>query len=842
MKKLITIMASMATCLLFGDGFTNSGTSFEEYGEHQFDPAKDDAGDTDSNTYWLSTGDGNDAFVLTNYDGEASANTPAGVPRPDYFAASNNATFLAIDTSARLYRSAMANSQTTSFNPVTIPVDKGIYLDTLVKFTAAEDETGLVLEGTDKIAIAYVEHEDLETPANSYTNFVICAGYLGSPLSVTNYFAAVPADFDKDAWHRLTVRSFASIDAAGDVGFVVYLDEVPLTYDTAVGAGPDFAATGAAAAFYTSELHALFPSAIQSGDYKSSIAAVAFTGNGSVDDVTFTTDTPNFIKAGEQVRTEITLGTGVAAVTVTVGGDTVNPEDAAANPLVFNLPAGTTSFVLGVTADTANGYAFDEATGITLMDATYATADDTVTITGASPALTVKGTRNNVTYIDGEDQQQSSSSLATALAAAKAGSTITLAYSVDVADIEGSAFETYDITSGKDLVLDLNGKTITWNDDQGEEALFTVRSGASFRVIDSSVANTGAIVYTGEYVVFYNKGNCYIGATTGDKGPTIQGKLAANKAEAQIVRGKFDKATNGAVEFTWAEYIEEGSELVESLGDYWIVEPQSTPEPVVIPTYELTLPSVTGASAEVTSNDVVVADLTAIPSNTAVVVTWTLSEGYKLTDGSLTENITMDSNKEAAAPTVAEIQYVTLTITPVANCTIVVSNATDEVATGTKFDKDDEVKLTVYRTPAEDYELDGYAASEQITMDQNQTVTAAVKAAGGSYPSYIDDTTKQTKYDTWKSDMAAAGVDVGDGTAYEDAFLLNCKPAEVEAAKAAFKFTSISYDTTQKKWVATTTTGYNERDYNGTVTVKQYSDVGCTTESETGTFFKAVLQ
>ena len=76
----------------------------------------------------------------------------------------------------------------------------------------------------------------------------------------------------------------------------------------------------------------------------------------------------------------------------------------------------------------------------------------------------------------------------------------------------------------------------------------------------------------------------------------------------------------------------------------------------------------------------------------------------------------------------------------------------------------------------------------------------------------------------------------------KDAYLLNCKPSEVEAAKAAFKVTSISYDAEKKAWVTATTTSYNKRDYNGTVTVKQYSDVGCTTPSVTGTFFRAVLQ
>lgn len=77
-----------------------------------------------------------------------------------------------------------------------------------------------------------------------------------------------------------------------------------------------------------------------------------------------------------------------------------------------------------------------------------------------------------------------------------------------------------------------------------------------------------------------------------------------------------------------------------------------TPEPV-IPTYSLTIPLVEHASAVVTAGGDEVADLTAIPSNTEVVVTWAADDGYRITAGA-TENITMDGNKTAAEPTVVE--------------------------------------------------------------------------------------------------------------------------------------------------------------------------------------------
>ena len=108
-----------------------------------------------------------------------------------------------------------------------------------------------------------------------------------------------------------------------------------------------------------------------------------------------------------------------------------------------------------------------------------------------------------------------------------------------------------------------------------------------------------------------------------------------------------------------------------------------------------------------------------------------------------------------------------------------------------------------------------------------------------AYPSYIDptDSTAVAKFNAWAT---YAGVTPATAADLEEAYLLNCKPDEVAAAKAAFTFTAI-YQNGDGTWVVETTTGYNERPYNGTVTVKRYSDVACTTESETGTFFRASL-
>lgn len=870
MKKILTILAATATMFAFGVGngdtakpTVNHGADFEadaftsgqtystldvDLGSNYND--ENVAGDP---RYWYTT-DTDAANIISNYPASGT-----GVPiasRPDLFADNENSKYLQVETTGKLYRTVKSNGGSADFTTnVTATyahslAEAPIYLDTLVKFTAADSVFGDdALENGDKIAIEYVEHESEGDGDPTVTNFVIRAGYFAQTVIATNYFAAVPADFDKDAWHRLTVRTFASIDAADHVGFVVYLDGTPLEYEDTVLAGDNFTATGAAANFYKEGCHALYPSFVQGGDFQYLISAAAFSGNGSLDDVVFTTTTPKFITAGESVRTEITLGTGIANVAVTVAGTPIAAESTSTSTLkIFNLPAETTSFVLSVSANEAEGYTFDETTGITLTDATYDAANDTVTITGASPALTVVGKRDNAYYMDGE-KKVGFATLTEAFASAPENATIKLGYNYSVTkDVVSDDAPVFVIA--KNIVLDLNGKELDGGSGDAR-ALFSVNLGCMLTVIDSVSGDDGSIIYGGTFGMFAGDGDTIIGSDA-DYGPVIIGAAIGNEGYiSEIVRGKFSAAENttaddefvcGTDDETAGIYVIAEDSTFSRVGDYWVVAPSGGSEPT---TYALTIPTVTGASATVTdkATSSVIADLTAIEDGTVVTVTWTPESGYKITAGD-TEEITMDGNKTAAEPTVAEIDYTTLTIETVANCTIVVSNATEEVATGAKFDKDDAVELTVYRTPAEGYELDNCAATETITMDQDQTVTAAVKQSGGkTYPSYVDDAEEKTKYDTWAAYAEISAADFPDATgSNKDAYLLNCKPSEVADAKAAFKFTSISYDTTQSKWVTATTTSYNERGYNGEVVVKQYSDVGCKTESPTGTFFKAFLQ
>lgn len=123
-------------------------------------------------------------------------------------------------------------------------------------------------------------------------------------------------------------------------------------------------------------------------------------------------------------------------------------------------------------------------------------------------------------------------------------------------------------------------------------------------------------------------------------------------------------------------------------------------------------------------------------------------------------------------------------------------------------------------------------------------VAVKVKTGGGEYPSDWPETDPETKakYVSWAAEKGK-GADP-ELPATQEAFLMNCSPAELEAEKAAFKITA--FDGT-KASIVTPTANTKGDAFNGTIVMKAYSDAACTTEvteptgEEVGLFYRAVL-
>ena len=831
MKKLITIMAAAASALFaFGDVTLPSGTSVESYtGALLTD--KDDAGTGSDSTYWLLTGDENADLLVTNYESGVTLPT-----RPAQFAEETNNNFLKIDTTGRLYRSIGINDQTTTFGN-TVDIGDGIYLDTLVQFTAADDQFKAdAITGGDKIAISYVERDadSVDPGEDPYTNFVIRAGYIvdDSETIPTNYFATVPAGFNKEDWHRLTVRAVASIAASGTqkAGFIVYLDEVALEYSTDVECGVGFAPASAVAEYYKADCHAIYPSVVQGGINQFNLSAVAFNGNGCVDDISFTDQTPGFI--GRTVTFD--LGTGDAVTTLTVAGVDYDVAGVATT----NIENLVESFTIAVTL--AENYNIDVITNF--EGCTYASTtptSGTVTLTAASATVKVLTTRDNFDYIDANGDPQTAVTLTDALANVGDGHTISLKFDYNVADWEGEAFAGF-ITGNDEYVLDLKGHTLNGGDDGISASLITVYGTLT---IKDSVGG-GAIIYDtqNDFGIVDNYGDgVLIGTEDNDQGATFTGKLFADGGEGDVIRGSFDVANNdNSGSFLWAGYVAATSDTeLNQAETYWVVTPQSTPQPT---TYEITW-TLTGGSASATSGDT-------FEENDEIVFTADTGKtlSYLSIDGVEDSSEYGASSYTYTVGTADAVLVVTFT-EPAPTTYAVTWTLTGGTTTATAgdFEENDTIVFTaesgktlsfgsINGTEVSDTSV--YGASSYTYTVGTAAATLVVTFTGSSYPTYIDptDAEQTAKYTSWAT---YAGVDVATAEVNEDAYLLNCLVSEVDEAKAAFKFTSIT--PTVSGATCTTTESFKGRSYNGTVTITGYSDVGCTVENAAGPFFKATL-
>ena len=345
MKKLITAAVASAFAFL-AMGAANavdlpSGTSFEglSTGEKNFSDLVDydDSGTDQGSLFWFTTvTTGTDAYtnnpiatVKQYLDGETPTSA-IDIPvtnRPAQWAGDLNGKYLAVDTSNDLLYRTIGPKAASLSGLEKVEIGDGIYLDTMVKFSAAESAFGESdIAAGDKLAISYVEHgEDALDPKNpddfTFTNIVVRAGYVdGSTITPKNYRLNLPEDFVSTNWHRLTVRAISDVGYANaPVAFAVYVDTNLLTYAISEQAGTSAYETAlagnatVATYLYNSEKHALLPSLLSSYDEDyDTLSAVGFKGNGCIDDVSFTASKPSFIveklpMARHQSRTRMFL-------------------------------------------------------------------------------------------------------------------------------------------------------------------------------------------------------------------------------------------------------------------------------------------------------------------------------------------------------------------------------------------------------------------------------------------------------------------------------------------------------------------------------------------------------
>ena len=617
MKKLMVAMVSAASAI-FAFGDLPHGADFEAngyvVGENftNYLNKADDGVATVGARYWESSGEEIGSIATNELGG------PVGVDVvPDYFTnAVSNGKYLQLDSGkTRLLRNIASDGTAVSMS-----TGDGIYLDTLVKFSAASSLLDSDFESGDKLAIAYVGELD---DGNYLSNFVVRAGVVGS--DVTNYVANVPdllPKFDVNEWYRLTIRTIADI-GGGRAGFKIYINGKPMVYLTDKD---EFAKS----AGFLDDTHTIFPSALEAGQTDAdTITAVAFAGNGSIDDVVFTTETPKFIKDTESVVVTFTAGTGVTGISVQVGS---------AEPIVVDmdnreaiLPPGTAAFTVNATIDGANGYSF---VGMTVGSDEYNTNPANIT-NYAGGAIAITTTRNNFSLFDenGDPILGTYTTLGAALAA-QGVAKIQLAYDYTVADWEDN-FAGY--TIDQNIVLDLNGKTINGG-SSNNKCMFAVDLNYTLTVINGVESDNGKIVYGGTAGVFDgNEGDVILGSTSvTDYGLVVDGAVLGDRGYVTcIYRGKFLAALNSTEgnEFICDTDDESGIQVVDGdsetslAGAYWVVTPQQ-----IIGTYQVTVTPTANATYAVTgatSND---GDVWTVATAQTITITATPGSGYEYAD------------------------------------------------------------------------------------------------------------------------------------------------------------------------------------------------------------------
>lgn len=845
MKKLLIAMMSVASLAFISKAEAiNSGTTFENY-TGAFGADKDDGGGNNG-TFWYTAGSQSECGTLTNTDYTATYMGEA--PAIHTTKTDDTPTALAVEAEQRLER-GIANYSPTEDGKPFAPQDigSGIYFDTMVQFTATD--IAPTPSQDDKLIVWLYGSADEDSAFGIGTNLVVTAGYLSDSSNTavpSNYVVTTASAIEPNTWHRLTIKSIKSITTDGSkvAGFVVFIDGVAVATEEAKGVEGSAMTSLNATAGKWNNTNNLFPSLVTKKDSAESLSAVALEGTGMIDDISFTSTAPAF--AADAPTVVISWGDGVDSVQYKVGSGSF--VDVVNGATITLESAGT----ITVAANYANGYVADAWL--------FNGAETTETSFNVNAPSTIEiAAKQQLITAGGETFASVEALVAWLNSDAQSGftGTIKLLGNVNVGKTsEGGLPEILMIPAGRNVTLDLAGHNLCGTNAATQAAVATM--GGTLTIINSTTTIGHISMVSDEelstYAVYAADGT--INITAG----FIDGAVVAVDQDEDgtpgvinLTGGSYVAADGKTETFYLAGYVSTG--YTASYADnYWNVTPGEGPGPDPEPTtYALTIPKVTGATAAVTKDGVAVADHTKIAEGTTVVVTWTASEGYKITAGA-TETITMDGNKVATAPTVKAIQYATVKITPVDNCTITVKNGNADVATDDKFDIDDMVDLTVTRTPAAGFVLDNCAAEEVLRLDEAKTyeITAAVKpvSSGKTYPTYIpagaSEATK-AKFDAWST--SKAGGDRDTASANMDAFLLNVAPeaAAVAAEKANFKVTAITVNADGSVTVTTTTENSSKEPYNGTVKVKgkvNLTDSNATWVEKNAThkFFKAFLE
>lgn len=546
MKKLIIAVASAlgfafyanaAAEATIGSTFTAEGL---EAGPLNIAEDEDGDGSTAGALYWTADGATEDSTV-TLYDDEKNVK-----PTGDYVNADVGDKFLAVDQSDVLNRHFLSQDA----NNGSVDIGNGLYIDTMVQFTAA-DTAPEVTQDVDKLIVWLQEVEaadatDEKPAVDPATNLVVTAGYYNNGVLERKDYVISNKEVNPNEWYRLTIRAIPDI-GNGTAGFIVYINE---NY-VAVGK-ESFGITVGGAETALIEAGAVFPSLVGSDLIAAqTLTSVGLKGTGKIDNLSLSDVNPDFIVLNNNYT--VTWDEGVVSFKYKIGDGAESERISTAEKENYLIELGTgwpTITFTEIVYDSANGY---EAYGDIIANKAIATGADKNNCTiGAVQKLFAVGNSKYATIAD-------------AIVNAN-GNTIKL--NTDI--VVSSGDDVLPITDN--IVLDLAGKKIR---STGEFSPVSLENGATLTVIDS--------VGTGE-IIGGDNGSIYMGVDGGhvkigladptsdgitDKGATICGEINTNEPDGvapysiSVVQGKMD----------WdpTVYVDSGSTVTGPEDDLWTV-------------------------------------------------------------------------------------------------------------------------------------------------------------------------------------------------------------------------------------------------------------------------------
>ena len=252
----------------------------------------------------------------------------------------------------------------------------GLYFDSLVKFTVCEEAPEQTYK--DAKIIMWLEEEyasDGDTILG--TNIMVRASYVNADGTCTpTNFVCYTFDGDIDAWHRVTIKTWADItNGSGIPGFAIFIDnELVNVAGSETTMADAFVGNLTEAAGYFGPTK-VFASLVQGEDLegkKFNITSASFDGTGKLTDLVFTDEAPfdaakDHVKPqaavtinGEPIVGITTLAQAVGAVNDAIAGQTVTfslqKGMTLDEALVFDSPANVTFDFAGFVLTNAAAY------------------------------------------------------------------------------------------------------------------------------------------------------------------------------------------------------------------------------------------------------------------------------------------------------------------------------------------------------------------------------------------------------------------------------------------------------------------------------------------------------